>query len=307
MLERIGLGLAVCFLLLVLVIASTPARAQEAVVDTLTEAHGWHQELRTTLNLAQAAYSHWQDGGINSLAATVNTTGRFARVYHGFRQRHDMRFSFGMIRQDTLALRKAVDILRYAFDLQLPAPGAWRPTFATELRTQFAQGFDYNPTADKYPSLAERITPGRRLKISDAFAPATLTQSFGVAYEPDGWFRGRVGVGAKESIVHIRRLRPVYRNRLDQPIRVQAGLDALLEARGEPFENVEVQSRLSLFQAFTAFSESAPDAFWENLVRFRVNSWLHVDLEAAALYDRDVSNRLQLKEVISIGVAVAVL
>jgi len=286
---------------------ATSAAAQPAPADTLTEAAGWYTQAVASLNLTQAAYANWQEGGINALAATANTTGQFARVRGSIRQVHDARLSFGVVQQDTLAVRKATDVLRYALRVQYTGFGVWQPTFATELRTQLASGFDYNPTAQRYPELADRIVPGERLKVSDRFAPAFWTQSVGIAYEPGTWFRGRVGLGVKETIVTIPRLRPVYGNAPDQPWRVEAGVDALLEAQGEPFENVRLRSRLSLFQAFTSIAEGAPDALWENTAHLRVNRWLQVNVEAVALYDRDVSERVQLKEVVSVGLSLILL
>jgi hypothetical protein len=275
--------------------------------DTLTAAHGWLTELGLRLNLSQAAFANWQEGGLNTLAATSAVEGRFARVAGALRQRHDVRLGFGIVKQDTFSVRKATDVIRYAFDLQYVQSGAWRPSFATELRTQFTAGFDYDPSATKYPSLADRIVSGERLKVSDFFAPASWTQSLGVAYEPEGWFRARAGLGLKETIVLVERLRPVYGNQPDEAFRIQAGLDALLEARGEPFENVRVTSRMSLFQAFTQFAESAPDLLWENTIQLRFNRWLSVNTEVVALYDRDVSARVQLKEVLSIGLTMVLL
>ena len=287
--------------------AGAAASKSPVASDTLTEGHGWLTELNAMLNLSQAAFVNWQEGGFNTLAATSTVNGRFARVQGSFRQRHDTRLSFGLVKQDTLSARKANDMIRYAFDLQYVQDSPVRPSVATEIRTQFAAGFDYEPTAGKYPTLVDRILPGQRLKVSDFFAPAVWTQSLGMAYEPEGWFRARAGFGFKQTIVTIERLRPVYGNRIDEPIRFQAGLDALLEARGDIFENVGVQSRLSVFQAFTQFAEAAPDLLWENTVRMRVNRWLSVNGEFVALYDRDVLNRVQLKEVLSIGVSVALL
>jgi hypothetical protein len=283
------------------------AAAQPAPADTLTEAAGWHTDAVLALNLAQAAYSGWQEGGVNTLAATAQTTAQFARVRGEVRQVHDARLAYGIVQQDTLAVRKATDILRYAFRLQYTGFGAWRPTFATELRTQFAPGYDYNPSAQRYPELAPFIVPGQRLKVSDLFAPAFWTQSVGVAYDPSAWFHARVGVGLKEAIVHIPRLRPVYGNAPDQPWRVEAGMDALVEAWGEPFENVRVRSRMSLFQAFTSFAEAAPDLMWENTAQVRLNRWLQVSVEATALYDSDVSARIQLKETLAVGIAFTLL
>jgi hypothetical protein len=293
----------------VLALDSGPMRAPVPVQgtappDTLTEAHGWATDLVGTVSLAQAAYSNWQEGGVDALAATANLAGRFARVSGPFRQRHDSRLAFGIIQQDTLTVRKALDVIRYAFDLQYDIPGDWLPTFATELRTQFASGFDYDPDPARYPELAHLIVPGERLKVSDFFAPANWMQSLGMAYEPESWFRARAGLALKQTIVLIERLQPIYGNRPGQPVRLQAGLDSFLEARGEPFENVRVQSRLTAFQAFTEFAEAAPDVLWENIVHLQVNRWLSVNGEVAALYDRDVLDRVQLKQTVALGISI---
>lgn len=269
--------------------------------DTLTEDHGWLTDLVVTVNATQVAHRAWQEGGANSLAGTFDTRGLFGRVNGNLRQRHEARLAIGAIKQDTLEFRKATDVVRYAFDLQYTGFGDWQPTLATELRTQMAAGFDYEPSPEKYPALAGQIVRGQRLKVSDFFAPAQWVQSLGMTYEPERWYRARAGFGIKQTIVAVERLRPVYGNRLDQPVRLQAGLDGLLEARGEPFQNVRVQSRLTLFQAFTQVTEAAPDMMWETNVRLRVNDWLAVTVEFVALYDRDVIDRVQLKEVFSLG------
>lgn len=300
--------LLVLLFLPVTAVASGLQNDSPVLPDTLTEAHGWLTDLGLGLNLTQAGYSHWQEGGLNTLAATANVAGLFGRVIGDFQQRHELRLSYGVIRQDTLEIRKAVDLIRYGFDLQyMGFGGAWRPSFSTELRSQFAPGYDYDPKLDKYPTLEDLIVPGERLKVSDFFSPALWTQSLGVAYEPGGWFRARTGLGLKEMIVGIERLRPIYGNELDEPIRVQAGLDAMFEVRGEPFTNVGFQSRLTLFQAFTSISDQVPDAMWETTVVLRVNSWLTVNGEFVALYHPDVLDRIQLKEVLSIGLNITIL
>jgi hypothetical protein len=284
-----------------------PTQAQTTPADTLSEAAGWFNRAVVSLNIAQSAYVNWTEGGVNAMSATAATSGQFARVIGGLKQVHDVRLAFGVLQQDTLEVRKAADVIRYALAVQHTGFGPWQPTLATELRTQFAAGFDYNPNPDRYPSLQHRIVRGERLKVSDLFAPAFWTQSIGLSYDASSWYRVRAGVGLKETIVMIPRLRPVYGNAPDQPVRVEAGLDALVEASGEPVENVLVRSRLSLFQAFTDVAETAPDAIWENVVQMRVNRWLSVNLEAVAMYDRDVSERIQLKEVLSLGLSVTLL
>lgn len=289
---------------LALSLAVPGALAQEDP-PPLTEEEGWRRTLAGQLAFSQAAYRHWQEGGLDALAFTAGTKGRFARQMGAFKQTHDARLAFGILKQDTLDVRKAVDVIRYAFDLQYTGAGAFRPTFATEIRTQFAAGFDYDPTPEEYPSLD--VVPGRRLKVSDFFAPAMWAQSLGVTFDPGRWFTVRLGLGVKETFVLIERLRPVYGNAPDEAVRLQAGLEALAEAERELFENVLWQSRLGLFQAFNQLDSAAPDLVFENLLQLKVNDWLSTNLEVVTLYDKDTVDEIQLKEVLSVGVSISFL
>jgi hypothetical protein len=153
----------------------------------------------------------------------------------------------------------------------------------------------------------DRIAPGERLKVSDFFAPAIWTQSLGITYDPDQWYKARLGFATKETIVLIERLRPVYGNALDETVRVQAGLEFLAEVQKELFSNVFLTSRLSVFEAFNQFNEAAPDIVFENVLQLKVNDWLNTNIEFVALYDKDTIDEIQLKEVLSIGVAIAFL
>jgi len=295
-------------LALVLLFAASAAVAQEDELPPLTEEDGWRSSLVSQLALNQASYRNWQEGGVDVLAFTVGGRGRLERVMGAFKQEHLLRTSFGLVKNDTLDFRKAEDFLRYAFNLQYTALGKLQPTLATELRTQFAPGFDYDPAAEDYPTLAALgfLDTGDRLKVSDFFAPAIWTQSLGLTYDPDSWYTVRLGLGLKETIVTIERLRPLYGNDLDQTLRLEAGLESLIEARRELFENVLLESRLGLFQAFSGFDDG-PDAYWENTLTMKVNDFLNVTLAAEALYDRDVTDEIQLREVLAIGLSFVLL
>jgi hypothetical protein len=287
--------------------ACAPASAQDEE-EPLTAAEGWRSKLTGQLAFNQAAYSNWQEGGLDALAFTAGTNGRFARLTGAFKQTHDARLAFGLVKQDTLQFRKAVDVIRYAFQFQYTGTGHFQPTFATDIRTQFAAGFDYDPDPAMYEApLADRIVPGERLKVADFFAPAIWTQTLGVTYDPDRWYTARLGFATKETIVLIDRLRPVYGNALDESIRVQAGLEFLAEVQKDLFENVNLQSRLSLFQAFNQLDSSAPDLVFENILQLKVNDWLNTNLELVTLYDKDTIDEIQLKEVLSIGVSIRLL
>ncbi len=294
-------------LLLALCLLAPPALAQDEEEAPLTQAEGWRSVLTGQLAFSQAAYSNWQEGGLDALSFTAGTTGRFQRLLGRFKQTHSARLAFGLVKQDTLQFRKATDVIRYAFELQYTGTGVLQPTFATDIRSQFAPGYDYDPDSTTTPSLSAFIVPGERLKVSDFLAPAIWTQSIGVTYDPDRWYTVRLGLATKETIVLIDRLQPVYGNEIGQTVRVQAGLELLAEAKRELFRNVLLSSRLSLFEAFNQIDSAAPDLVFENLLTLKVNDWLNTNLEFVALYDKDTIDEVQLKEVLSVGIGITLL
>ena len=286
---------------------ASPAAAQPAVADTLTAADGWQRTLAVQLAGSQAAYRNWQEGGVSAVAATGSVDGFFARANGAIRQAHEFRAALGVLQQDTLALRKADDVARYGFGLEYDLGGPVRPSLALTARTQFAAGFDYNVEAGEYDDVPVAPNADGFVKVSDAAAPLYLTQSLGVVYDPGGGFSARTGLGLKETVVAIERLRPLYGNALDQQVRTEVGLDAELRVVRPLMENVLLSSRLSAFQAFNQVGDTAPDVLWENRVVLTVNPILNVTLDTGTLYDRDLSDELQLRQSLAVGVGFSLL
>ena len=102
-----------------------------------------------------------------------------------------------------------------------------------------------------------------------------------------------------------RDLRTLYGVNASQAVRFQLGVESQTEFDREIFRNVRYKSTLGLFAAFN--QEELPDMLWENLVVMKVNSWLSADFEFVTLYDRDIRDALQLKEILSIGISVLII
>lgn len=293
------------FSLLVFLLVAAPAVAQPSAPDTLDASDGWLRDLGLQFAGSQAQYQNWQEGGVNALALSAQSEGVFYRVAGGFRQAHELRFALGAIKQDTLRARKADDIARYALGIELDTGGHLRPSFSASAKTQFLAGFDYTPEAGEYPTLP--IEAGGAVQVSAPFAPLFLTQSAGVVYDPGGGFTSRLGLGLKETVVTIDRLRTLYGNATDQSVRVQAGLDAELRFKRDLMENVTFSTRLLAFQAFNQIGNVEPDVLLESRVRMRVNDLLNVTLDGAAMFDRDISDDIQLRESLAVGLAFSLL
>jgi hypothetical protein len=103
----------------------------------------------------------------------------------------------------------------------------------------------------------------------------------------------------KETVVLIERFRMLYGVNPTGPVRFQLGVESFTEFDKEVLQNVLLKSSLGLFAAFN--QEDLPDMLWENVIVMKVNNWLSADFEFVALFDRDLSDRIQLKEALSIG------
>lgn len=286
------------FLFAALLLTSVAARAQEE--DTV-RVLGWKSEAFGKLNLSQAGYQNWTEGGINSLASSTSITAKTVRTSPNWVQTYESRLAIGVVKQDTLDVRKSEDLIRIDGSVLYEGEGllkVFNPTVAVNLRTQFAPGFNYeeNPFGDA------RRPP---VKVSDFFAPATLTQSIGLTYGVDWGFKQMLGIAAKETIITIRRLRPLYGQDPEESVRFELGLESQTGVDREILRNVRLKSTLRLFAAFNM--DEIPDVLWENLLIMKVNDWLSADFEFVSLIDRDVSDAVQVKEVLSVGFSIALL
>ncbi len=273
--------------------------AQDAVPPE--ETPSWDRSVIGTVSGSQAGFQNWAGGGVNTLALSLGLNGTATRTEGVWSQKHTLRLTYGVVKQDTLDFRKAEDLIRFTSSLTYNGEGRailFKPTVAVGVRTQFAPGFNF----EKDPLEPDATPP---IKVSDMLSPGTFTESVGISWEPAEWFSQRLGVGGKQTVVLIDRLRSRYGVDPDNAVRYEVGIEAFTDIDREVFENVRYKSTLALFAAFN--SEDTADMIWENLITMKVNSWLQVNFEWVFLFDEDVRSKMQIKEVFSVGVSYSLL
>lgn len=278
---------------------SLPGPPEEPDPPEEDEPHPWTYELGTRFSGSQAAYSNWQEGGIGSVSLTASLDGEAQRATERLAQLYRGTFRMGFINQEGEPLRKSEDVLRLQMALRYIGDDFFKtfnPTFASALRTQFVKGFNFSE--DPFDDDVERETP---VLVSNFLAPAFFTQSLGLTYDPAPWYTLRFGGATKQTIVKDQELRPLYDVPTDNLLRFEAGaeMNNVLDIR--IMENVRWRSTLNIFFSFNEV-ETPPDVTWENNVSMRVNDWLSTELEFVALFNENVSDAVQMKEVLSVGI-----
>ncbi|MEM8487497.1 MAG: DUF3078 domain-containing protein [Bacteroidota bacterium] len=290
----------VACLLLILAIPVNVFAYDDLVEDDSTaqkaaETGPWRIDLVGRLAAAQTGTQNWAEGGANTLTSTLALESKIIHTGARWTQTHESKLALGTLKQDTLAFRKATDEIRIRSSFEYKGEGVFqdmKPTIASDISTQFAAGFNYK----KNPLEGQEQTPAR---VSHFFAPATFQQTLGFTYSKKENFKQRLGVGAKQTVVRIDEIRQLHNMDPDQSVRFEVGVESRTHIDQELFENVRLKSSLGFFAAFN--KPDLPDLLWENEVAMRVNKFLGVRMEFKALYDRDVTNELQLKEALSLG------
>lgn len=290
--------------------ASSSESLDEEVPDSLIGT--WRYDATARLNASQAAYKDWEEGaGTGSLAFTAGVGGQAQKRGDHWIQSHELRLAYGLIDQEGRESRKSEDQIRWDSSLRYEGTRFFRlfqPTIATNFRTQFAPGFDYteNPFEGEVPDTDERLTRDLPIQKSAFFAPAYITESIGLTYEPFADFTVRAGGASKQTIVLEKDFRVLYGVSDEDATRVEAGAELASAFDRQLTENIRYRSHVNLFFSFNQV-ENPPDALWENTIYLQVNDWLSTDLEFVTRYDKDIVDAIQLKETISVGLSFTLL
>ena len=290
-----------------------PEDPTEAAPDSLIGV--WQYGATARLNVSQAAYKDWEEGaGNSSLTFATTLGGQASQRGENWIQAHELRLAFGVINQSNTEgrdLRKSEDQILWNSSIRYEGRRffqVFNPTIAADLRTQFAKGFDYsaNPFEGEVPDEDPRLDQNTPVQTSAFLSPAFITESLGLTYEPFSDVTMRLGAASKQTIVLEEDFRVLYGVSERKRMRVEAGAEFASALDRNLTESIRYRSQLNVFFSFNQLEEP-PDARWQNTINLEVNDWLSTDLQFVALFDEDITDAIQLKETISVGLSFTLL
>lgn len=287
-------------LAIVLLFPSFFAAAQIVKIDTLTN---WKKAFRAGLNLNQASFSsNWKAGGVNSIGFNgfLNYKANLKKDKQSWDSEID--FLYGMVNNQGQGYRKTLDRLyldtKYGYELN----AKWSFATSLNLLSQFANGYSYNKNA----AGAEVAT-----LISDFFAPAFITSSWGVEYHPGKFFKARISPFAPRITVvsdnngRFSSVDPTspYGVRVNESIRTEwLAFQLLAEFDKDIAKNVNLKWRYLLFANYETLSAKTIDHRLDLNLAAKVNQFVSVSLGGILLYDIDQDSGLQTSQAFSLGI-----
>ena len=127
---------------------------------------GWNLNLSSTLTVTQTAYHQWASGGSNVFVWVAGLDGSAILDTTYWNWANESKILFGQARQNGEAARKTDDLIDLESVLTYKKKEFLNPYLSLNFRTQMAPGYKYEQD--------------RRIRISDFFDPAYLTNGIGV-------------------------------------------------------------------------------------------------------------------------------
>lgn len=265
--------------------------AQESQPDTTQ--YGWQNEIIGGVNLTQASFDNWQKGGENALAWQVKLTSNFILDQKKFNWSNKGKFNLGFAKVGDQGARKSADEITIESVYTRKISHLLNPFVAVTAKTQFVSGFDYSDDTKR--------------KVSEFMDPGYFTQSAGVGYTRNENFKTRLGATLKETVTNDFPV-PYADNPNTTDIektKVEPGISSVTNFQRKLEENIIFTSDLDIFSNLKAFDRI--DVLWENNLTFQVTKLINVTLDVDVLYDKDISDRRQIKQVLALGLSYTLL
>ena len=247
--------------------------------------YGWKNEGIANLSFTQNKFDNWSQGGEDSWSWQLDINTKIADDQKNYNWTNTLKISYGKTKVGDIGARKAADELKlesvYTYKMSLYV----NPYLAVTGLTQFTDGYDYS----KDP----------KVKISGFMDPGYFTQSAGIGVEPNTHIKTRLGAALKETITSSDTAAIIYAD--GEETRVEYGIESVTDINYKFNEILLFTSKLELFSNLNRIDEI--DVTWDNLFSAKLTKYITAGLNIKLFYDKDISNRRQLKQTLAAGLS----
>lgn len=274
------------------------ARAKSEVLTGApadTSKKNWLIHGTGSILFSQASFNNWAAGGQNSigLATFFNLKANYKKKKHMWANTIDLGYGFNILgKVDAANFTKTNDKIELtsAYGYELHKNKKWYLTVLANFRTQFDNGYEYKDNADD-------------ILMSAFMTPGYLVAGIGITYSPVTWFNAYLSpVSGRITFVTDQRFIDIgaFGVKKGESWRGEFGPYMRLDINKDIVPNVNLSSTLELFSDYLNHFGNI-DVNWSLLLSMKVNKWLSTSLQTQLLYDDDVIQRTQFKEIFGVG------
>lgn len=274
-----------------LTLSFSTVSAQNADNSVTTPESPWKVNWVGSVNGSQAQYSNWSKGGANSIAVTGSTVfnANYKKDKIGYRS--EINIKYGQTRIENQDVQKTDDLIRinnkadYFFSSEI-----WSAFAEIDFKTQFDRGLNAEGEM-----------------ISNFFAPAFFQEALGLSYKQNAHFSAEAGLALKQTMVSDTSLSQFYGVTAGEKFRNEGGLSIALRYSNSIMENTTYTGSIETFTNVKTHLINRTDVIFSNELNGKINDYLNANLQFVLMYDRDFSNKVQLKQVLALGLSITFL
>ena len=292
------------FLVTAISVTAVSVLAQDATVKDLqnaagkevksAEKDGWKKGGTLIININQGSLSNWAGGGEQNTLG-INGIFNYGINYRKGKNTWDNYFDLALGMQNATSyskFRKTDDGIDITSKYGYQVSKKWYAAALINFNSQALEGFNYGDTINT--------------KISNFLAPGKLLLSLGMDYRPNEHF---------SLFLSPLTTRWVFKKDPDFYPLAKFGVPALQKTYNElgayltAKYNVPLAkwatytTRLDLFSNYKRKPQNV-DVFFTNLLTMKFNKWLGTTISVDIVYDDDVIKKIQLKEILGVGLTV---
>lgn len=275
--------------------------------QTKVEEQGWKKGAVFGVNVSQASLTNWAAGGQNSFGMNglISTFINYSKEKITWDNSLDI--GYGILQQgNNTAFIKTDDRFDFASKFGMEATKKLYYAALLNFKTQLTEGLDY----------------ATNTRISNFLAPAYTLGAIGLDYKPNNYLTAFLApVTGKLTIVNDTLLSNKGAFGVTPGEKVKSEFGGYLRAvfskgdfQTEWLKNFSVTSKLDLFSNYL-YRPQDIDVSWENMLIFKINKYISVNLNTHLIYDADIlfdivddngvvtgtKSKVQFKEILGVG------
>ena len=253
----------------------------------------WKNTVVGNLNFTQNRFDNWTQGGADSWSWQSDLLPKFVFEDTTVQWSTTGKISYGQSKVGDAQSRKSADEIRLESVLTYKV-GKWiNPYAAATGLSQIAKGYDYGSTP--------------KTEVSGFLDPGYFTQSVGLGFQPDPRIKTRLGAACKETVTrnHPKPYADDPKTVKIEKIKIEPGAEWVTDLELKLHQNILFTSKVELFSNMKGLK--AVDVNWDNMFSSKISRWITVSLNVRLFYDRDISVKRQIKQVLAVGLSYSLL
>lgn len=237
------------------------------------------------LQFSQAALKNWMAGGENAMALNLSFNYFMDYQYEKMTWKNNLDVAYG-IQIIAGESKKTDDKIDFASSFGYEAKNKWYYSALYSFKTQMVPG--YTDT----------------VKISTFMAPAYMTLSAGMKYDSEKFSFMISPLTGKMTMVLDPILSAAGSFGVDagKKSRLELGAFTKIGFKMDIMKNVNFSTKCELFANYFA-SPFSVDVNWDLMLAMKINEFLTTHISTQLIYDRDVIDKVQFKEVFTFGLS----